>query len=641
MENTTNFKQKSNTDNTKADSSEDINISMSDLKRRIDLATGQKKADLVVRNARVVNVFSGEIHKSDVAIADGIFVGFGPTEEYKAHEHQNVIDAQGRFMCPGLIDGHIHLESTFLAPKEFCSIAALHGTSAVICDPHEIANVLGLAGIDYFLRSSIGLPVKVYVMMPSCVPATQMETSGAVILDKDIHQYMNSNPGLVIGLAEMMNYPGVISKDDRTLSKLIAAGSKPKDGHAPLLSGKSLDAYVIAGPGSDHECTNLNEALEKLRKGMHIMIRQGAHEKNLKELIPLINDFNSSYTSLVSDDRDVIDLEENGHMDYLVSTAISFGLHPIRAIQMASINTARYFGLKDIGALAPGFRADFILLDDLDSFRISDVFLGGKRIDRSSSTSIGDRVEKQTTDIGVINNNSKNTVSIPSLSSSILQQNTMHIKSLDDPNMFTIPAKPKQKSKSAAASSSLFVIGVIPGQIITQKRIIEPKVDEYYRPVADAQRDIAKLAVIERHNRTGNAGLGFVQGLGLKMGAIASSVAHDSHNLVVAGMSDRDMLTAARHISSIGGGLAVVNDGHVLASLPLPIAGLISDQNIKLVISNLMEVNKACRKLGDNVVKDPFMLLSFMSLPVIPSLKLTDKGLVDVDRFEFTNLWVD
>jgi adenine deaminase len=641
MENTTNFKQKSNTDNTKADSSEDIDISMSDLKRRIDFATGQKKADLVVRNARVVNVFSGEIHKSDVAIADGIFVGFGPTEEYKAHEHQNVIDAQGRFMCPGLIDGHIHLESTFLAPKEFCSIAALHGTSAVICDPHEIANVLGLAGIDYFLRSSIGLPVKVYVMMPSCVPATQMETSGAVILDKDIHQYMNSNPGLVIGLAEMMNYPGVISKDDRTLSKLIAAGSKPKDGHAPLLSGKSLDAYVIAGPGSDHECTNLNEALEKLRKGMHIMIRQGAHEKNLKELIPLINDFNSSYTSLVSDDRDVIDLEENGHMDYLVSTAISFGLHPIRAIQMASINTARYFGLKDIGALAPGFRADFILLDDLDSFRISDVFLGGKRINRSSSTSIEDRIEKQTTDIGVNNNNSKNTVSIPSLSSSILQQNTMHIKSLDDPNMFTIPAKPKQKSKSAAASSSLFVIGVIPGQIITQKRIIEPKVDEYYRPVADAQRDIAKLAVIERHNRTGNAGLGFVQGLGLKMGAIASSVAHDSHNLVVAGMSDRDMLTAARHISSIGGGLAVVNDGHVLASLPLPIAGLISDQNIKLVISNLMEVNKACRKLGDNVVKDPFMLLSFMSLPVIPSLKLTDKGLVDVDRFEFTNLWVD
>src|SRR5919199_4793903 len=415
MENAANIGQKITSDNTKAGSLGDVNTMLSKLKRRIDLATGQKKADLLVRNARIVNVFSGEIHKSDVAVADGIFVGFGPTEEYKAHDTRNVISTQGRFMCPGLIDGHIHLESTFLTPREFCSIAALHGTSAVICDPHEIANVLGLAGIDYLLSSSVGLPIKVYVMMPSCVPATHMETSGAVILDKDIRKYMNSNPGLIIGLAEMMNYPGVISKDDRTLSKLIAAGSKPKDGHAPLLSGKSLDAYVIAGLGSDHECTNLNEALEKLRKGMHIMIRQGAHEKNLKDLIPIINDFNSSHISLVSDDRDVIDLEENGHMDYLVRTAISLGLHPIRAIQMASINTARYFGLKDIGALAPGFRADFILLDDLDSFRISDVFLGGKRINRSSSTSVGDRVEKQTTDIGVNNNNNKNTVSIPSL----------------------------------------------------------------------------------------------------------------------------------------------------------------------------------------------------------------------------------
>ena len=648
MENAANFKQKTNTQNSKAASLEDINVSISDLKRRIDLATGQKKADLVVRNARVVNVFSGEIHKSYIAIADGIFVGFGPIEEYKVHEPQNVIDAQGRFMCPGLIDGHIHIESTFLAPREFCSIAALHGTSAVICDPHEIANVLGLAGIDYFLHSTIGLPVKVYVMMPSCVPATNMETSGAVIPDKDIHQYMNSNAGLVIGLAEMMNYPGVISKDDQTLSKLIAAGSKPKDGHAPLLSGKPLDAYVIAGLGSDHECTNPNEALEKLRKGMHIMIRQGAHEKNLKDLIPIINDFNSSHISLVSDDRDVIDLKENGHMDYLVRTAISFGVHPVRAIQMASINTARYFGLKDIGALAPGFRADFVLLDDLDSFRISDVFLGGKKIDRSSSTSMEDRIEKQTRGIGVTNNNKKNTDYPPSpSSSSILQQNTMHIKTLDDPNMFTIPAKPKPKSKSkskpgaASPSSSLLVIGVIPGQIITQNRIIEPKVDEYYRPVADAQRDIAKLAVIERHNRTGNLGLGFVQGFGLKMGAIASSVAHDSHNLVVSGMNDRDMLAAAKHISSIGGGLAVVNNEHVLASLPLPIAGLISDQSIEAVISNLTEVNKACMKLGDNVVKDPFMLLSFMALPVIPSLKLTDKGLVDVEKFELTNLWVD
>jgi adenine deaminase len=268
---------------------DDLDFSIEDLKRKIDLATGQKKVDLVVKNANIANVFSGEIHKGNVVIADGIFVWFGQTEECMEYHAQNVIDVQGKFMCPGLVDGHIHLESTFLAPREFCNIVALHGTSAVICDPHEIANVLGLSGIDYFIGSTIGLPVKVYVMMPSCLPATHMETSGAVILDRDIHEYMDCNPDLVIGLAEMMNYPGVISKDSQTLSKLIVGGSRPKDGHAPLLSGKSLDAYIIAGLGSDHECTNLKEAIEKIRKGMHIMIRQGTHEKNLQDLISLIN----------------------------------------------------------------------------------------------------------------------------------------------------------------------------------------------------------------------------------------------------------------------------------------------------------------------------------------------------------------
>jgi adenine deaminase len=383
---------------------------------------------------------------------------------------------------------------------------------------------------------------------------------------------------------------------------------------------------------------------------MHIMIRQGAQERNLQNLIPLINDFNSTHISLVSDDRDVIDLEENGHMDHLVRTAISFGLPPVRAIQMASINTARYFGLKNIGAIAPGFRADFILLDDLESFSISEVFLNGKRIDLNysdidygvinSSSQIGSKVNEMTSDVCI---NSDATylpqpASSSSSSISILQNNTMHIKSLDDPNIFSIAAKPAAISSSLA---SIQVIGVIPGQIITQKRIIRPKVNEDYQPLADTYRDIAKLAVIERHHKTGNIGLGFIQGLGLKTGAIASSVAHDSHNLVVAGMNDIDMLTAAKHISLIGGGLAVVDNGQVIASLSLPIAGLMSDQNISSVISNLTAVNEACITLGDNIIKDPFMLLSFMSLPVVPSLKLTDKGLVDVDRFEFTNLWVD
>jgi adenine deaminase len=645
MENASNFGQKIITDKIIVSSSDDLNLSMANLKRKIDLAKGQKKVDLLVKNANIVNVFSGEIHNDNVAIADGIFVGFGHTEEYKEYDAKDIIDVQGRFMCPGLIDGHIHLESTFLVPREFCSIVASHGTSAVICDPHEIANVLGLPGIDYFLNSSSELPVKVYAMMPSCVPATNMETSGAVILDKEIRQYMDRNPDLVIGLAEMMNYPCVISQDSQTLSKLIAVGTKPKDGHAPLVSGRSLDAYIIAGLGSDHECTNLSEAVEKLRKGMHIMIRQGAHERNLQNLIPLINDFNSTHISLVSDDRDVIDLEENGHMDHLVRTAISFGLPPIRAIQMASINTARYFGLKNMGAIAPGFRADFILLDDLKSFRISDVFLNGKRInlnysgghgDGINSSQIGIKVKGMTSDIWVNSDDTQLLQSTASSSLSILQNNTMRIKSLDDPNIFSTPAKP-----TTSSLASIQVIGVIPGQLITQKRVIRPKVNEDHQPLADTYRDIAKLAVIERHHKTGNIGLGFIQGLGLKTGAIVSSVAHDSHNLVVAGMNDMDMLTAAKHISLIGGGLAVVDNCQVIASLPLPIAGLMSDQNISSVISNLTAVNEACRRLGDNIIKDPFMLLSFMSLPVIPSLKLTDKGLVDVDRFEFTNLWVD
>ena len=352
------------------------------------------------------------------------------------------------------------------------------------------------------------------------------------------------------------------------------------------------------------------------------MIRQGTHEKNLQQLIPLINEFNSSSMSLVSDDRDPIDLEENGHLDYLVRTAISCGLQPIRAIQMVSINTARYFGLKNIGAIAPGFRADFILLDDLESFRISEVFLDGKGIEGGRISRI-----KKEDDFFIANTNNP-------LSSSFLQ-NTMRIKSIDDPNMFVIPAN------SLTSSSRLQVIGVIPGQIITQKQIIPAKVDEKYGVVADAQRDLAKLAVIERHHRTGNVGLGFVQGLGLERGAMASSVAHDSHNLVVAGMNDNDMLVAARYISSIGGGLAVAENGHVIAALPLPIAGLMSNQPIESVISNLTALNQACLKLGNNVIKDPFMLLSFLSLPVIPSLKLTDKGLVDVDKFHFTSLWAD
>lgn len=343
---------------------------------------------------------------------------------------------------------------------------------------------------------------------------------------------------------------------------------------------------------------------------MHIMIREGTQEKNLQALVPLINEFNSSKMSLISDDRDPIDLKENGHLDYLVRRAISYGVPPIRAIQMASINTARYFGIKDQGAIAPGFRADFMLLDDLKSFKISSVFIDGIEVGR--------------------NNSSRTSLSHDCISStSVFLEKTMHIKTLDNEDIFKIRGR----------GSWVQVIGVTPGQIITEKRILQAKLDDGCA-LADRRMDIAKLVVIERHHKTGNIGQGFVQGLGLEKGAIVSSVSHDSHNLVVAGMSDSDMLVAARYICSIGGGLAVAYNGQIIANLPLPIAGLMSDKPIELVIANLRTVNEACNKLGNNVITDPFMLLSFLSLPVIPSLKLTDKGLFDVDKFQLTNLWV-
>lgn len=591
--------------------------SISMLKRRIRLAKGQEKVDLVVKNANIVNVFSGDIHRTDVAVAEGIFVGFG-----EGYETKNTFDAQGKFMCPGLIDGHIHLESSFLSPKEFCNVVALHGTSAVICDPHEIANVLGLRGIDYILETTNGLPVKIYLMMPSCVPVTPLESSGAKILEQHISNYVNRYSDRIIGLGEMMNYPGVLSEDEQTLSKLLAVGYRPKDGHAPLLSGKSLSAYIIAGLGSDHECSRLSEALEKLRNGMHIMIREGTQEKNLLALVPLINEYNSCKISLISDDRDPIDLKENGHLDYLVRRAISYGVAPIRAIQMTSINTARYFGLKDQGAIAPGFRADFILLDDLKSFEISTVFIDGMDL----KTEI---MDKDNISNGVISKSNYYYDRRSRTSAPVLIENTMHVKSLDNDHIFRIPSR----------GSLIQVIGVVVGQIITEKRIVQAKLDGGFA-VADPQKDLAKLVVIERHHKLGNISFGFVQGMGLEKGAIVSSVAHDSHNLVVAGMNDIDMLTAARHICSIGGGLAVACNGRILADLPLPIAGLMSDKPIDLVVSKMKTINDICRKLGNKVIRDPFMLLSFLSLPVIPSLKLTDKGLFDVTKFQLTNLWV-
>lgn len=566
---------------------------MANIKTLIGTARGEEPADLLVRNVQLVNVLSGEIHPAHIAVKDGIVIGF---EEYEA---TTVVDAEGRHCVPGFIDGHIHIESTLLAPPRFADAAAQHGTAAVICDPHEIANVMGPQGIEYMLAASAGLPLSVFMMMPSCVPATHMETSGAVLTAEHVRDFLSRYPERILGLAEMMNYPGVLFRDPGVLAKLEAASGRVVDGHAPLLSGTDLNAYIIGGPGSDHETSTVGEAREKLRKGMHLMVREGSQEHNMHELMAVLNEFNSQRTSFVCDDRLVNDLVHAGHIDDILRKAMAAGLHPIRAVQMATINTARYFGLHRRGAIAPGYRADFVLLDDLATVTIADCYLNGTRVaDHDFSARVP------------------------------FTGNTMRIKQLTEAEL-RIPAR----------SGKVRVIGIIPGQIITEHRIEAPTIADD-AAVADQTRDLCKLAVFERHNATGNVGLGFVHGLGIKDGALAGTIAHDSHNLIVAGTNDADMLLAAQEVVSMGGGLAVVHKGTVRATLPLPIAGLMSDAPVDDVLLGLQSVNYALSAL-DKALDNPFAALSFLALPVIPALKLTDKGLVDVEKFDHVDLWVD
>jgi len=558
-------------------------------------ARGETPVDLLVRNCQVVNVLSGEIHSASVGVKNGIFVGFG---EYEAQE---VVDACGRYLCPGLIEGHIHIESTLLDPIRFAQVAAAHGTAVVVCDPHELANVMGLDGIRWLLETTRDLPLDICCMMPSCVPATHLETSGAVITAQDIAAMFKEYPGRILGLAEMMNYPGVLYQDPQVMSKLVAAGERPIDGHAPGLSGFDLNAYILSGPGSDHEACHLDEAREKLRAGMHVMIREGSSEKNLFELLPLINEFNSQNCSLVTDDRHCDDLLRDGHLDYTIRLAVSRGLSPMRAIQMASINTARYFRLRRRGAVAPGYRADFVLVDDLESFSIFQAYLDGSVISPLSW-------RPTATELSV-----GKSVHLGELSSSCLDI-----------------AAPEEGKR-------VRVIRTVPGQIVTEMDMIQPLVQNG-RIKADPESDVAKLAVFERHHGSGGVGLGLVRGLGLKAGAIASTVAHDSHNLIVAGVSDSDMLLAVRTLAECGGGFVCVHDGWVLHLLPLPLAGLMSDEEPEVVATNLDHLNSSARELGCPEHINPFMQLSFLSLPVIPKLRLTDKGLVNVEDFAFTQL---
>ncbi len=567
------------------------------LEELIQVARGEIEADLLLRNARLVNVFSGSIHDADVAIHHSRVVGLG---EYRARQ---TIDLEGRYLCPGFIDGHVHIESSMLRVSEFARVVVPRGTTSIVADPHEISNVLGLDGIRYILESSKYNPLSVYVMLPSCVPSTEMETAGSKLNAEDLAAMWGSE--WVLGLAEVMNYPGVIFRDWQVLNKIKVAGDRPIDGHAPGLSGRDLCAYVAAGIRSDHECTTAQEALEKLRLGMYIMIREGTAARDLEALLPIVTPSNASRCMFVTDDRHLSDLLHEGHIDFAIRKAIRLGLDPITAIQMATINPARYFGLKDKGGIGPGMRADLVVVDDLQDLNVSMVFRGGQMVAQD----------------GTLLPQKDKPKDVPLRSS-------MNID-WEKAKGLRLPVKGSQAR----------VIGIIPDRLVTENLLEDVKVEDGYA-VAEVERDILKMAVIERHLASGNVGLGFVKGFGLRRGALASSVAHDSHNLVLIGTNDNDMLTAARTVERMRGGLAAVVDDKVLASLALPIAGLMSDRPFEEVEANLTALISAAHDLGCGL-HDPFMALSFLALPVIPALKLTDRGLVDVTQFKFVPLFED
>jgi adenine deaminase len=569
---------------------------MASLKEKIRIASGDGMADLLIKNGRVVDVFSGQIEKKDVAIFGGVIIGFG---DYPARE---IIDVRDDFLCPGLIDGHVHIESSMVTIPEFARSVLPNGTTSVVIDPHEIANVLGRKGIRFMADSAKGVPLNVFIMIPSCVPATHMETSGAMLKATDLKPLLKKP--WAIGLAEMMNFPGVIFRDPEVLRKIRIAKGKRIDGHAPMLSGKGLYAYLTAGIRSDHECTALKEAKEKLKNGMWIMIREGTTARNLKSLIALVQPKNSRRFFFVTDDRHPKELLEEGHIDSMVRQAVRWGLDPILAIQMATLNAAEYFRLDDLGAIAPGYRADIISFDHLGRFQIKKVFKDGKLVSENGRMLLSPVRERKSYKI----------------------EGSVRVKSLK-----------KDAFLLRSDQSLVKTILLIPDQIVTKKIMKRVLLKEGVAH-PNIKEDLLKIAVVERHRATGNIGIGFVQGFGLKKGAIGSSVAHDSHNIVLVGTNDPDMLKAVEVIQAMKGGLVAVSGGKVLASLPLPIAGLMSEASVAQVNLQLAALLRAAKTLGCKI-PDPFMTLSFLSLPVIPEIKITDKGLVDVSQFKFVPLF--
>ena len=565
-----------------------MTVNLTDL---IAVAKGDMPGDLLISNAKIVNVFSGEIETGNVVIYKGNIAGIG--DYAKAGK---IIDLEGKYLAPGLINGHTHIESSMLDIGQYARAVVSRGTLAVITDLHELTNVCGLDAIRYILDGVKKLPLDLFLMAPSCVPATNMETSGADITAQELKQILRRKN--VIGLGEMMNFPGVMYRDGNVLDKIELYQDKIIDGHSPGLSGKDLNAYISAGIYSDHECVSLHEAEEKLQRGMHIMIREGSSEKNLKELLPLVTDKTYKRCMFVVDDRSCSDLLNDGDIDAVVRKAIRLGLEPVRAIQLATINTAEYFGLKRIGAIAPGYMANFITLNNLSDFDIDMVFYKGKQVAGHGSALFAIKPLR---------------VSRPT--------HSVRIK----------PFKVADLKLKARGDDSL-VIEIVPGQIVTKKTTAKVRIKDGY-VCADTERDILKLVVMERHHATGNIGKGLIKGLGLKKGAIASSVGHDSHNVIAAGTNDEDIYIAIKEIEKLQGGLAVVAEGKVMGSLQLSIGGLMSLEPLETVAGKLQELKNMAAELGAKL-PDPFATLSFMALPVIPELRLTDLGLVDVTQFK-------
>jgi adenine deaminase len=571
------------------------------LKELISVARGVTPADLLLKNARIVNTFIGEMEQADVAIYGDRIAGVGDYD--KANE---IIDLQGQFLAPGLINGHTHIESSMLHPARYAQAVVPRGTLAVITDLHEIANVCGFRGIKFVTDWARKLPLDMLFMAPSCVPATHLETSGAEIRSGEVKRIL-AHPR-IIGLGEMMNFPGVVSGDEEVLKKISAAKGKVIDGHAPGLGGKDLNAYLSAGILSDHESTTMEEGREKLRRGMYLMIREGSSEKNLDALLPLVTDKTYKRCLFVVDDRSCSDLLREGDIDAVVRKAISRGLDPVRAIQMATINTAEYFRLHDRGGIGPGYTANLITITDLAKLEIDTVFYRGKPVAKKG----------------------KPLFLPPSVTAEL--KDTVRIKSPTAKSLRIPFARLERLREAQTSEESYPVIEIVPGQIVTRKAMESVKIlDGAVMP--DLERDILKLVVVERHKASGNVGVGLVKGFGLKKGALASSVAHDSHNIIAVGANDLDILKAIEEIRTLQGGLVVCANLETLASLPLPIAGLLSPEPLEVVVSQHEKVEKAAASLG-NLPPAPFAILSFLALPVIPELRLTDLGLVDVVEFK-------